>query len=212
VAAGACLRAVLLAALLHADPGALAALGDAVAADAAEAARDTHAGAQPGGRVDPLVLQMQLMGRELTDRDYNALLALDEDGGGGAPRPRGLTPEQLAALPTHAAGGADAAGASGAAGGAGGRGGGVVTCAVCLEDAAHGEVLRTLPCLHQARLRCMRLRVGWTTPSFAWLAAVLTWCCAPQFHAACIDVWLASSPACPVCKQAAVATEDRTSA
>jgi hypothetical protein len=208
------LRAVLLAALLHADPGALAALGDAVAADAAEAGLDSHAGAQPGGRVDPLVLQMQLMGRELTERDYNALLALDEDGGGGAPRPRGLTPEQLAALPTHAAGGADAAGASGAAGGAGGRGSGVVTCAVCLEDAAHGELLRTLPCLHQARL--LRVRnasvtvLGWPT-AFAWLAAVLT--CAPQFHAACIDVWLASSPACPVCKQAATATmEDGASA
>ncbi len=127
--------------------------------------------------VSPLLLQLRLLGRELTPRDYAALLQLDESNGGAARR--GLTSTQLAALPRHtvrdAAGGSSVAGAS-SSGGAGAGAASTappVCCAVCLEDAVPGDTLCTLPCAH-------------------------------SYHAACIERWLSSSTCCPVCKQPCV--------
>jgi hypothetical protein len=157
VAAMTCLRALAFVALLNTDARTLRAAlaverqggGSSAASDDLEAALASvaaagAAGGPPGGppgggAVDPLVLQLQLLTRELTERDYAALLALDDNGGGGH-AVRGLTRAQVDALPTHAAPGGDGDGAPGG-----------VTCAVCLEDAAAGETLRTLPCAHQAR-------------------------------------------------------------
>ena len=182
-----CFRVLVLVALMQ-----TAAAASAAAAEAGGDVERGEGGASAtgaDGRVNPELLQMQLLGRELTAQDYNALLSLDENGGGGAPR-RGVPRAALEQMPTHAfrAAGTAAAGAGGenSAGNAGG-----ITCAVCLEDPEDGQTLRTLPCLHQVRVTprgCLRC-----TPR------ALTWR-APQFHAACIDRWLESSDSCPVCK------------
>jgi hypothetical protein len=188
-----CLRALAFVALLHTDARTLRAAlgaerdgggGGATAAwgDDLEVGAAGGAGGAPGGAVDPLALQLRLLTRELTPRDYAALLALDEDGGGGH-AVRGLTRAQLDALPpTHAAAGAA---------------GGDVTCAVCLEEPAAGDTLRTLPCSHQARARAARrARFGTRVRTLA-----LTRVPRAQFHAACVDTWLAHSEVCPVCKR-----------
>lgn len=92
--------------------------------------------AASGQGLDPLLLQLRLLGRDIDPRDYAALLALDENE---ARRGRGLTAEQLSSLPRHTVV-ADTA---------------VVTCAVCLEDAAVGETLCRLPCAHQYHCPCI---------------------------------------------------------
>lgn len=146
-----CLRVLVLLALVQSDAGALRAALAGAARDADAEASDAERGlegATPGadGRVNPVVLQMQLLGRELTERDYGALLALDENA--GRPR-RGVPRAALEQMPTHAFHGS----AEAQQGGAGGAGG--PTCAVCLEDAAEGDELRTLPCLHQFHAACI---------------------------------------------------------
>jgi hypothetical protein len=147
-----CLRVLVLMALVQTEAGALrAALAGAAADGGASADLEAGSAAAASGadrRVNPVMLQMQLLGRELTERDYGALLALDEDGGGGAPR-RGVPRAALEQMPTHAFG-AEAAGGGGGAGGAGGP-----TCAVCLDDPKEGDTLRTLPCLHVFHAACI---------------------------------------------------------
>ena len=151
-----CLRVLVLIALVQSEAGALrAAMAGAAATEGADleaggGAAAASAGAD--GRVNPVMLQMQLLGRELNERDYGALLALDENGGGGAPR-RGVPRAAVEQMPTHVFRPAAAEAAGGAA--AGGAGG--LTCAVCLEDAAQGDAIRTLPCMHQVtRARSFR--------------------------------------------------------
>ena len=181
-----CLRVLVLVALMQ-----TAAAASAAAAEGDDVERDEGGASATGadGRVNPVLLQMQLLGRELTAQDYNALLALDENGGGGAPR-RGVPRAALEQMPTHAFRAASAA-AAGAGGEASAGVAGGTTCAVCLDDPEEGQLLRTLPCLHQVRAltwRCLRCTARALTRR------------APQFHAACIDRWLESSDSCPVCK------------
>ena len=121
------------------------------------------------GALDPLLLQLRLLGRDIDPRDYAALLQLDDANGQNGRR--GLSTEQLAALPRHTV---PPNSESSSSGGGGGAVPSAVTCAICLEDAASGEVLCVLPCAH-------------------------------QFHAPCIERWLAASTVCPVCKQSVVA-------
>ena len=121
--------------------------------------------------LDPLLLQLRLMGRDIDPRDYAALLQLDESNTHDSHR-RGLSSEQLASLPRHTVPAGNEMASSSAGGGAAPSS--AVTCSICLEDAVAGEVLCALPCAH-------------------------------QFHAPCIDRWLAASTSCPVCKQTVVA-------
>ena len=137
-----CLRVLVLVALMQTAAAAASAAAEAGGGDV-ELGEGGASGAGADGRVNPVLLQMQLLSRELTERDYTALLALDDNGGGGAPR-RGVPRAALELIPTHAfrADGTTAADAGG---------GGGSTCAVCLEEPADGDELRTLPCLHQVR-------------------------------------------------------------
>jgi hypothetical protein len=97
------------------------------------------------GALNPLLLQLQLMGRDIDPRDYAALLQLDESNTHDR---RGLSPEQLAALPRHTVPPDSEAAARSSDGAA-------VTCPICLEDAVAGEVVCALPCAHQFHSDCI---------------------------------------------------------
>ena len=104
------------------------------------------------GALDPLLLQLRLMGRDIDPQDYAALLQLDESNTHDSHR-RGLSAEQLAALPRHTVpAGSDVASSSGGGSAAPSS---AVTCSICLEDAVAGEVLCALPCAHQFHSACI---------------------------------------------------------
>ena len=120
-------------------------------------------------------------GRDFSEADYEALLALDQGNKKNtAPRERVAALETVCVLPAGAAqrGRGAAAAAAAVAAAAGSPGGSpsreLDSCCICLEDALPGDRFRRLPCKH-------------------------------AFHASCIDRWLTQERnACPVCNQPAV--------
>ncbi|KAI5437873.1 E3 ubiquitin-protein ligase sdir1 [Lathyrus oleraceus] len=95
------------------------------------------------GRLQGLRLQLALLDREFDDLDYETLRALDSDNVSTAPS---MTEEEINALPVHkyrkTQDNSNAAGNSKASDDD-------LTCSVCLEQVNVGDVLRSLPCLHQ---------------------------------------------------------------
>ncbi|PON45806.1 43kDa postsynaptic protein [Parasponia andersonii] len=122
------------------------------------------------GRLQGLRLQLALLDREFDDLDYETLRALDADN---VPTALSMTEEEINALPVHkykVAGPQNAAAsiqqASSSASSEEKQGttdavGTVkasedeLTCSVCLEQVNVGELLRSLPCLHQFHANCI---------------------------------------------------------
>lgn len=108
---------------------------------------------------------------------YEGLLALGDAVGSV---PRGLSAAQIAALPTWVVGKGTGGGGDGGGDGGGGGGGegdeaaspaasssttagsgsGRIKCAICLEAAVPGDVLRTLPCVHSFHQVCVDVWLG----------------------------------------------------
>ncbi|XP_020267473.1 E3 ubiquitin-protein ligase SDIR1-like [Asparagus officinalis] len=128
------------------------------------------------GRLQSLRLQLALLDREFDDLDYDALRALDADNSHDAPS---MSEEEINALPIHKykgqphgeqSGGSSQQQASsssssaaaerikqddGRAGGSAGSQEDELTCSVCLEQVNAGELVRSLPCLHQFHTGCI---------------------------------------------------------
>lgn len=129
------------------------------------------------GRLQGLRLQLALLDREFDDLDYEALRALDSDNAPAAPS---MSEEEINALPVHkykvqshqmASSGPQSEGSSlkhasssiGAsekrqdskADGTSKASEDELTCSVCLEQVNVGELLRSLPCLHQFHAICI---------------------------------------------------------
>lgn len=122
------------------------------------------------GRLHGLRLQLALLDREFDDLDYETLRALDADN---VPTGPSMTEEEINALPVHKykVTGPQSAGSSvqqaassssvekkqdppNAAGGTKACDD-ELTCSVCLEQVDVGELVRTLPCLHQFHANCI---------------------------------------------------------
>ncbi|KAK7404554.1 hypothetical protein VNO78_05506 [Psophocarpus tetragonolobus] len=121
------------------------------------------------GRLQGLRLQLALLDREFDELDYDTLRALDSDT---ASSTRSMTEEEINALPIHTykvpvppkGGSACLASSSGAAEikqESGGTETGIkgpedeLTCTICLEQVKRGELIRSLPCLHQFHANCI---------------------------------------------------------
>ncbi|GER36690.1 RING/U-box superfamily protein [Striga asiatica] len=145
------------------------------------------------GRLQGLRLQLALLDREFDDLDYETLRALDADNIPTA----SMTDEEINALPVHKyklsgpqSGSSSVQQASSSTSAekkqdlSNAQAGlktsdDELTCSVCLEQVNAGELIRSLPCLHQ---------LG-TISYFPF-----------QFHVNCIDPWLRQQGTCPVCK------------
>ncbi|KAK6790135.1 hypothetical protein RDI58_013935 [Solanum bulbocastanum] len=122
------------------------------------------------GRLRGLRLQLALLDREFDDLDYETLRALDSDD---APTTPSMTEEEINALPVHKykVSGPQSAGTSthptslsgstekkqlpaNAVGGTK-NSDDELTCSVCLEQVNDGELIRSLPCLHQFHANCI---------------------------------------------------------
>ncbi|KAF4354473.1 hypothetical protein G4B88_019942 [Cannabis sativa] len=121
------------------------------------------------GRLQGLRLQLALLDREFDDLDYETLRALDADN---APTAHSMTEEEINALPVHkykvadlqnsassmqqasSSASAEKQGSNDAVGNAKASED-ELTCSVCLEQVNVGEVLRSLPCLHQFHANCI---------------------------------------------------------
>ncbi|KAH6785276.1 RING/U-box superfamily protein, partial [Perilla frutescens var. hirtella] len=121
------------------------------------------------GRLQGLRLQLALLDREFDDLDYETLRALDADNVPTA----SMTDEEINALPVHkykVSGpqgvGASVQQASSSASvekkqdlpnpQAGSKASDDdLTCSVCLEQVTAGELIRSLPCLHQFHVNCI---------------------------------------------------------
>ncbi|KAG4967225.1 hypothetical protein JHK87_032876 [Glycine soja] len=116
------------------------------------------------GRLQGLRLQLALLDREFDELDYDTLRALDSDT---ASSTRSMTEEEINALPIHTykvpvppkdgsaglASSSDAAEVKQESGGTEAGTGGPedeLTCTICLDQVKRGELVRSLPCLHQA--------------------------------------------------------------
>ncbi|XP_076882353.1 E3 ubiquitin-protein ligase SDIR1-like [Bidens hawaiensis] len=121
------------------------------------------------GRLQGLRLQLALLDREFDDLDYETLRALDANN---APTVNSLSEEDLNSLPIHKYKVANSKrGSSSAENGSssatpeqkvetGNAVGGKtsedeLTCSVCLEQVNVGELVRSLPCLHQFHANCI---------------------------------------------------------
>ncbi|CAN4095841.1 unnamed protein product [Withania somnifera] len=122
------------------------------------------------GRLRGLRLQLALLDREFDDLDYETLRALDSDDVSTTPS---MTEEEINALPVHKykVSGPQSAGSSTQLTSSSGSTekkqepanavGGTknsddeLTCSVCLEQVNDGELIRSLPCLHQFHANCI---------------------------------------------------------
>ncbi|OVA17824.1 zinc finger protein [Macleaya cordata] len=117
------------------------------------------------GRLQGLRLQLALLDREFDDLDYETLRALDSDNGSAA---NSLSEEEINALPVHKY---KVPGSqrqvlsliivwqkkqdSGKEDGNTKSPEDELTCSVCLEQVNVGEIIRSLPCLHQFHANCI---------------------------------------------------------
>ncbi|KAK7312460.1 hypothetical protein VNO77_36335 [Canavalia gladiata] len=121
------------------------------------------------GRLQGLRLQLALLDREFDELDYDALRALDSDT---ASSTRSMTDEEINALPIHtykvpvptkdgSVGLASSSGASEIKLESGGTEACTkgpedeLTCTICLDQVKRGELVRSLPCLHQFHANCI---------------------------------------------------------
>uniref|UniRef100_A0A7C9AR17 RING-type E3 ubiquitin transferase n=2 Tax=Opuntia streptacantha TaxID=393608 RepID=A0A7C9AR17_OPUST len=121
------------------------------------------------GRLQGLRLQLALLDREFDDLDYETLRALDTDN---APSVPSMSEEEINALPVHtykvSSSQSDLAAAQQASssspqkqevsinvGNSKGSCEDELTCSVCLEQVNVGELIRSLPCLHQYHASCI---------------------------------------------------------
>ncbi|XP_068635712.1 E3 ubiquitin-protein ligase SDIR1-like [Aristolochia californica] len=128
------------------------------------------------GRLQGLRLQLALLDREFDDLDYDALRALENDNSPGAPS---MSEEEINALPVHKYKvlshqssspqneGSSLLQASSSASmterrqdlskldGNTKNPKDELTCSVCLEQVNVGELIRSLPCLHQFHANCI---------------------------------------------------------
>nr|GMD02025.1 E3 ubiquitin-protein ligase SDIR1-like [Ipomoea batatas] len=102
------------------------------------------------GRLQGLRLQLALLDREFDDLDYETLRALDADN---VPTTPSMTEEEINALPIHKYKKKQEPPVNSTA---------VakptedeLTCSVCLEQVNEGELIRSLPCLHQFHANCI---------------------------------------------------------
>lgn len=121
------------------------------------------------GQMRGLRLQLALLDREFDDLDYETLRALDADN---IPTGPSMTEEEINTLPVHkykvsspqsAAPSLQQASSSSSAekhnlanvGGGAMASDDELTCSVCLEQVDVGELVRSLPCLHQFHANCI---------------------------------------------------------
>ncbi|XP_059628108.1 E3 ubiquitin-protein ligase SDIR1 [Cornus florida] len=122
------------------------------------------------GRLQGLRLQLALLDREFDDLDYETLRALDSEN---VPTVPSMSEEEINALPVHKykvvgpqSGGPSMQQASSSAStekkqdiansvGSKKALEDELTCSVCLEQVNVGEVIRSLPCLHQFHANCI---------------------------------------------------------
>ncbi|KAL5580953.1 hypothetical protein UlMin_013395 [Ulmus minor] len=120
------------------------------------------------GRLQGLRLQLALLDRELDDLDYDALRALDSDN---ASTTQLMSEEEINSLPVHKykvigqendGSSLQKASSSSAATEDSRKTDGNVkaiddelTCTICLEQVSRGELVRSLPCLHQFHTNCI---------------------------------------------------------
>lgn len=122
------------------------------------------------GRLHGLRLQLALLDREFDDLDYETLRALDSEN---LPSASSMSEEEINALPVHSynvagpqVGGSSMQHASSSASsenkedianavGSTKASNDDLTCTVCLEQVNGGELIRSLPCLHQFHANCI---------------------------------------------------------
>lgn len=123
------------------------------------------------GRLQGLRLQLALLDREFDDLDYDTLRALDSDNTSTSPS---MSEEEINALPVHkyrvaglennsslpqqsssSSGPAETKQDSRKANGSIKGPDDELTCSICLEQVNMGELVRSLPCLHQFHANCI---------------------------------------------------------
>uniref|UniRef100_A0A2P2KVK1 RING-type E3 ubiquitin transferase n=1 Tax=Rhizophora mucronata TaxID=61149 RepID=A0A2P2KVK1_RHIMU len=121
------------------------------------------------GRLQGLRLQLALLDREFDDLDYDTLRALDSDN---SPTTLSMSEEEINALPVHkykvpfsenaSLHQASSSSATAEAKRESRKGDGnmkasedELTCTICLEQVNRGELVRSLPCLHQFHTNCI---------------------------------------------------------
>uniref|UniRef100_A0A803R2C8 RING-type E3 ubiquitin transferase n=2 Tax=Cannabis sativa TaxID=3483 RepID=A0A803R2C8_CANSA len=120
------------------------------------------------GRLQGLRLQLALLDRELDDLDYDTLRALDTEN---TSTTQSMTEEEINALPVHKykvvgqekdVSSLQQASTSSAAPEDTRKEDGKLkasenelTCSICLEQVSRGELIRSLPCLHQFHTSCI---------------------------------------------------------